>query len=189
MDDDKTGQRTEKEMKEGKRTKDDKAGIICFHSQRDRSVPPAVQRMEKNKESRSEGYVPGPVLKEELCFSKGSIPGVSSVQVDRLCFRKGGPLLWSSRSAVRAISPFVRDKFTDPPVLVIDEGGSEFLVRPCRRSEPPCKASLPVSGSHPGSLPPRTVNGFFQRPNCVSNGLIIAGQEEVEDMAKGGDGA
>ena len=24
------------------------------------------------------------------------------------------------------------------------------LVRPCRRSEPPCKASLPVSGSHPG---------------------------------------
>ncbi len=45
------------------------------------------------------------------------------------CFSDGTPLLFVGACgiAVRLIAPFVKDKLTDPPVLVMDEGGKNIV--------------------------------------------------------------
>ena len=69
----------------------------------------------------------------ELCL-RGKAQGVSAPEVplDELCreaFEQGTALVFISAMgiAVRSVAPFVKDKLTDPPVIVMDELGLHVI--------------------------------------------------------------
>ena len=131
----------------------------------------------------SEGYVPARFWKEEW-RSEGIYPRECPLsQWAQTMFQERRPLVFVGAAgiAVRAIAPFVRDKFTDPPVLVIDEGGTFCIpllsghvggANRLARKACQCLGAIPVIAT-----PATDVNGLFAVDEfAVSNGLIIAEQ-------------
>ncbi len=65
----------------------------------------------------------------ELSLRMGRMPGQSLQEWCREAFEDSQLLIFVGAAgiAVRAIAPFVRDKFTDPAVLVLDEQGNYVI--------------------------------------------------------------
>lgn len=165
-----------------------KAGIICFTA-RGTDLCLRLSREWKKIGIDSEGYVPARFWKEEW-RSEGIYPRECPLsQWAQTMFQERRPLVFVGAAgiAVRAIAPFVRDKFTDPPVLVIDEGGTFCIpllsghvggANRLARQACQCLGAIPVITTA------TDVNGLFAVDEfAVSNGLIIADREEAKQIS------
>lgn len=165
-----------------------KIGMISFTARGAQVCYDLCRRFEKAGEECI-GYVPPRCMKGEW-EGRGILPRECSLSAwtgDMFGQKRALVFIGAAGIAVRAIAPFVRDKMTDPPVVVIDEGG---------------RFCIPVLSGHVGganelavrmaawlhAVPVITtatdVNGVFAVDVFASgNGLAVTDRREAKNIS------